>query len=352
MMRRSTDAGTTKALQPVAAFTLAAAALLAGGAERPAAAGKNAGETNRPVTTLFAIGPNMGLVGFDNAQTLSGSKVAVTTELSRSSKLVSQPRGAALDHNGALYLVSGANRGSIAVFDNPLAANGGRRPDRSVFGPQSQIARSATGIAIDRDNGLLYVADSTSDLLVFDISSPEAFDGDVAPVRTFDVDHLRFRPMQMCFANGSLYLVNARGGTSDIFVFDNPGSLTGKVAPDRVITHQGFDNKIGVHVDAQDRLLVGVRGLGQVLIFNDAATLDGPATPDVELSISGADVDPQPSFAMTDSQDRLYVADATGNVVFSFDRASELASGARAADRTIDSSDLIAPNRLLVYEHE
>ena len=72
---------------------------------------------------------------------------------------------------------------------------------------------------------------------------------------------------------------------------------------------------------------------------------------DVALSIADTKVKAQPSHATIDSHDRLFVADANGNVTFSFDRASELASGKHRPDRTIGSRELIAPNRLLVVEH-
>ena len=66
-----------------------------------------------------------------------------------------------------------------------------------------------------------------------------------------------------------------------------------------MITYSGFDNTIGVDVDAKDRLLVGVRDLGQVLIFNHASTLDGVVEPSVTLAISGTKRAPKPSFATT-----------------------------------------------------
>jgi hypothetical protein len=302
-------------------------------------------------STLFVMGQNMGLVGFDRASTLNGSRVVVTTDLVLNGKTVSQPKDVALDQHGALYLVSGANRGSIAVYRNPLTANGSRRPDRMVYGDQTRLARTATSIAIDGKNGLLYVANTATEVLVFDISSPEAFTGNVAPARVFIVDMAQFRTKQLHFAQDALYIVDARGGTSDIVVFDDPGALRGKVTPTRMISHPTFDNKISVNVDARNRLLVGVRKRGQVLIFNNASALDGTATPDVALSISGTNVAPKPSFATTDSEDRLYVADASGNVVFSFDNVSELATGEHYPNRTIDSSSLIAPSRLLLYEY-
>lgn len=314
------------------------------------AAAETTNESNGQQTTLFVIGPNMGLVGFDSAESLSGPGVTATTDLMLSKETVKQPRDGAVDHNGTLYLISGTHGGSVAMYDNPLTASGNRPPDRVVAGKKTLISRSPTGIAIDSASNLLYVANVMNDVQVFDISDPSAFAGEVAPIRAFKVDMAQIKPQQLCFANGALYMVDARGGSSDILVFDDPGSLSGKIKPSRVISCTGFDNKIGINVDAQDRMLVGVRKPGRVLIFNDAKTLDGASTPDVTLTIEGPKVDPKPSFVTTDSQDRLYVADASGNAVFAFDKATELESGTRSPDRTIDCRDLTAPNRLVLVE--
>ncbi|MDX2197896.1 MAG: hypothetical protein SF069_02875 [Phycisphaerae bacterium] len=338
------------------------AAMLAGGCVTPVegAGDPGPGQSGDPIgeqpgdsdlkTILFVLGPNTGFVGFDNAQSLSGANLPASTELMSSNNTVIQPRDAALDSRGALYLISGAKGGSIAIYDNPLTATGNRAPDRVVSGDATLIANNPSGIAIDRDNELLYLSNPVGDLLVFNIATPQLFNGDIAPVRTFRVNQPLFNAEQIRFANGSLYVVDARGGTSDILAFDNPSALQGDVTPDRVISNAGFDNTIGIDIDAQDRLWVGVRDLGQVLLFNAAKSLDGAATPDVALSISDVDVAPKPSFATTDSEDRLYIADSNGNVVFVFDLASQLVSGAHAASRTIDSMELIAPNRLLVVE--
>jgi DNA-binding beta-propeller fold protein YncE len=299
---------------------------------------------------LFVLGPNTGFVGFDGAHHLHGVNLGVTTELMAGPNTVIQPRDAALDSRGALYIISGAKSGSVAIYENPLSANGGRLPDRMVFGDATQIANNPSGIAIDLENETLYVASITGDLLAFSIGVPEAFNGAVAPARTFRVNMPLFKAEQLRFANGSLYVVDARGGTSDIMAFDNPSSLVGDVLPDRVISHAGFDNTIGIDVDAFDRLWVGVRDLGQVLMFEGAGSLDGAVEPDLALSIADATIPPKPSFATTDSEDRLYVADSNGNVIFVFDVASELLSGARRPARTIDSAELVAPNRLLVFE--
>ncbi|MEZ6063462.1 MAG: hypothetical protein R3C19_24200 [Planctomycetaceae bacterium] len=57
-----------------------------------------------------------------------------------------------------------------------------------------------------------------------------------------------------------------------------------------------------------------------------------------------------PSFAATDSQDRLYVADSGGNQVICLNAITELHSGAQFPERIIGSPELIAPNRLLLFE--
>ena len=301
-------------------------------------------------STMLVIGPNMGLVGFDKADMLNGKRISVTTELKPNTRTVSRPRDAALDAHGALYLVSGANRGSIAVFEDPLASNGTRKPDRMVFGGRTLISRSPTGLALDRHNGLLYVSNTSKTILVFDISVPSSFEGNVAPLRSFDIDQPMFRPKQIRFANGSLYVVATRGGTADIAVFDQPAELSGRVAPHRVISSPKFDNRIGLSVDDKDRMLVAAPKTGKVLLFEHASTLDAIAVPSAEFTIGRTATKSMPSFAMFDSADRLYVADASGNCIHVFDPSEGPATGERTADRTIGSPDLIAPNRLLVFE--
>ena len=153
-------------------------------------------------TTLFVLGPNTGLVGFDAADGLNGLNLPATTELMAGNSTVIQPRDAALDRRGALYVISGANGGSIAIYENPLSATGTRPPDRAVFGAATLLSKNPTGIAIDRDNDLLFVSNAVTDMLVFDIRSPESFDGNIAPLRTFRIDLPLFSPEQIRFANG------------------------------------------------------------------------------------------------------------------------------------------------------
>lgn len=307
---------------------------------------------NPPVdtTTLFVLGQNTGFIGFHGAENLNGVDLPAPIELFSSQTTVVKPRDAVLDSRGALYVINGAKDGSIAIYDNPNTATGNRPPDRIVFGDTTQLAKNPTGLAIDRENDLLYVSNGMDDFLVFEIAPSELFDGDVAPLRTFFIDLPLLRIEQIRFANGSLYAVDPRGGTSDILAFDDPEALQGAVMPDRVISNVGFDNTIGIDVDAADRMWIGIRDLGEVWMFHDARMLDGAAAPDVALSVADMPISPMPSFATTDSEDRLYIADSNGNVIFVFDEASELVGGATPPDRVIDSVELIAPNRLVAFE--
>ncbi len=319
-------------------------------------AGDQDGQSGDPVpaepgfsSALFVMAGNTGFVSFDDVQVKGGTSVAVTTELT--SEDVKAPRDAVLDKYGNLYILNAAHDGSVAIYDNPLTAGGNRPPDRIVSGAATGISRSPTGIAIDHDNDLLYVSNLLEGVVVFDISVPGGFDGNVAPVRTFEVDLPLFRPEQIRLADGSLYVADTRGGTTDIVVFDDPGSLVQEVVPDRFIECEAFDNRIGFDIDPFGRMLVGSRDPGLVLIFNNAADLDGPVTADVELTIAGTSFDPMPSFVLADSQDRLYVSDANNNMVFAYDLSTELTSGNLLPDRVIDSDELIVPARMLLFEY-
>lgn len=302
------------------------------------------------LTTLFVLGPNTGFVGFNGAENLDGVDLPAPIELFNSQNTVMKPRDAVIDNRGALYVINNAKGGSIAVYDDPMTATGNRAPDRLVFGGTTQLSTSPTGLAIDHENELLYVTNGMDELLVFEIAPPELFDGDIAPIRTFHVDLPLMSFNQVRFADGSLYLVDVRGGTSDIMAFDDPEALQGAVTPDRVISNVEFDNTIGIDIDDLGRMWVGVRDTGEVLMYNDATALDGAPLPDIALSIIDVAIDPKPAFATTDSEDRLYIADSNGNAILVFDEASELVGGPTAPDRVIDSTELIAPNRLVVFE--
>ena len=319
-------------------------------ADLPSGGGGASDDKNDLLSTLFVIGPNMSLIGFDRAASLNNLALAPTTDLALSHSTVIAPRDAAIDANGALHIISGAAGGSIAIYNNPLTATGSRLPDRRVLGPATKLANNPTGIAIDRAASLLYVSNLPNEIAVFDISQPAVFTGDVAPLRTFSVNLPGFAPEQIRFAGGSLYVVDVRGGAADIHVFDAPSLLQGPVTPDRTITHAGFDDRIGIEIEPKGRLLVAARDIGTVLIFASAAALDGAVTPDVEISISGAPIASKPSFATIDREDRLYIADANGNTVFAFDLASSLISGGHFAERTIKSTEFVVPNRLVLYE--
>ncbi|MEZ6063461.1 MAG: hypothetical protein R3C19_24195 [Planctomycetaceae bacterium] len=212
--------------------------------------------------SLFAIGPNMGLVGFDSAETLNGARITPTTELMHGARTVSRPRDAAIDRHGALYLISGANGGSVAVYENPLTANGSRKPDRMVFGRNTQISKSPTGIAIDRENERLYLSNAVTGILVFDISSSQAFSGDVTPLRVFRVD-------QPCAVRSRSGLQPELATLSTLAEIHRTSrcsthrAIPGDATPNRTINHMDFDNRIGIDVDSAGRLLVAARTSGQ-----------------------------------------------------------------------------------------
>jgi hypothetical protein len=302
---------------------------------------------------LFVLHPNVGFLGYENPATLGSSHAAVTTTLAMSPETVLAPRDVALDACGALYFASGARGGAIAVYDDPRLATGSRRPDRRVSGKATRVA-SPIGLAIDQEKHLLYVLLRRSavqpTVVVFDISTPHDFNGEVAPLRTFQVAVTNLNAQQVRCAHGSLYMVNMRGDTAEILAFDRPETLHGSVVADRVLTSAALQGEIHIEVDAKDRLLVSVPGAGQVQIYAGASQLAGPVAPSVTFTIAGTTAKPQPTCAITDAQDRLYLVDAFRSVIYAFDHTSTLSSGQHSPDREIDTKGAMVPKLLLLLE--
>ncbi len=299
-------------------------------------------------TMLYVI--SSGLQGYRDAGTLRGPTITATTDLD--SDPAGDPVDAAFDARGALYVISSLNTGTIAVYDNPLTATGNRTPDRMVSGDLTGLF-IPTGLAIDVENDLLYVSNgfsnSVSHVVVFDLGTPDAFDGNVEPISTFDVDmdSVLFAD-QVQFANGSLYVVDA----PEILVFDSPADLKGPAIPDRVITNAAFDDNIQIHLADADRMIVAsgdTGGTDQVFILERASTLDGAVEPDVVLTVARTTGTADTIFAAIDSQDRLFIADGWNGVIYTFDNASTLTSGEYFADRDFDLGTYL-PDRLLLSE--
>ncbi|MBL0311938.1 MAG: hypothetical protein IPP78_04315 [Holophagaceae bacterium] len=158
----------------------------------------------------------------------------------------------------------------------------------------------------------------TDDLLnVPGVATPRLIQGANTQISNMHVDHLavdRTRKM--------IYVVNTN--PAKILVWHNADTVSGNVAPNRVITLQGVTSFEGVTLDsAHDRLYVaGYAGSAVVCAINSASTLNGNVTPTALLDAPGV------WLCLDPVNDRLYTTEGAADKVYRFDNASTLATGA------------------------
>ena len=297
--------------------------------------------------TLYSVAAGANLTAYWNADTRASTNSPPDQELLESDLTIDGAREFAFDARGALYL-SGGYDDSIAVYENPMSADGNRPPDRRVTGLESHVD-TPFGIAIDQNHDELYLVDGDNEIHVYDISPEAGFDGDAPPLREFTIDLFPFTPNWVAFHNGSLYVADARI-EFEVYIFDDPSSLQGVVSPDRTFAYHGIELDVGFHVDASDRMIIANRKADTILMWYDASNLDGSAPPDLEFSIDGAIGEQSLEHAVTDSKGRLYVLDnGDEEVVHVFDDVDLLTNGPQTPARAFNVQTS-GSGRLLVRE--
>ena len=317
-------------------FVLSACDTGAGGLGNP---GGGPGPIN--AARLWVVSPNTDLVSFVNPGGLFGANVPPNTELELSiSNQVVSPKDVAVSQSGVLIIANGIG---LSIYENASTASGSRQPDRVVAGPNSEI-NSPIAVAIARPNDVLFVSENVAQnaIYVFDNVSQPNFDGDPLPDRIISTDDTSFDPSQLAFHAGDLYVVSR----DEIFVYANASALeTIAAVPDRVISGPLLDDPI-ISIDSLGRLVVANQN-DTILIWNNAAGLDGSPAPDLMLTINGAG---RLESAVIDSDDRLYAAERNDAAIYSLDNISVLGSGSVNADRVIESNTLLTPDRLFLFE--
>lgn len=264
---------------------------------------------------LFATGGFSNVAAF-NVSAIDGN-VPPAAELVGPLTQLASPRDLVIDNNGALLVCESRK---ILVFSNAAdlsGITGNTLPTRIIEGDATNIT-GAQSMAMDRSSDLLFVSQElTDDILVFADVSTADFDGNVAPVR-----HIMSEAMTMdgplgidLGANGDLYVAN--NVARNVIVFADAASLDGRVTPTRTITITPFNSTTGINdvvVDDDDHLFVAT-SIGVVYIFDNASTLDGEVSPDRILT-----VDPAGSLTsiVVDSLGNGYLS-VNGNHVYTYE---------------------------------
>ncbi|HYG53297.1 MAG TPA: T9SS type A sorting domain-containing protein [Flavobacteriales bacterium] len=132
--------------------------------------------------------------------------------------------------------------GAIAIFDNMSTLDGGTTPTRYIFGPSTQL-KQPHGCWLDESRDMLYVSNTFGE---------------------------------------------------NILVFNNASTISGDVAPDRVIAHDSLGCPVYIFIDSLvDRMFVcAMPAMGgpptslesQVAIYNNASTQTGSVEPLIRIT--------------------------------------------------------------------
>ncbi len=243
---------------------------------------------------LLVSRQNGGIVGYDSALTATEDTPAdIVTEGDNSG--LESPISFAYDAtNDRLYVGDANADGGILVFDavSSFTLDGDRAPDRT-FGPPDRIPFNTEAItismtidAMDLDSdGNLFVSDTSglngnqSRILVF--VDPGTADGAAVPAQEFTSTAWDNIEDLVVDANGALYVV-ASG--DEVWMFAAPTTLEGDVLPDTTLVVQGDRVDIeGIVVGSDGTGYLADRGNHAIYSYDNLGTLSGTLVPDRTL---------------------------------------------------------------------
>lgn len=291
---------------------------------------------------LYVSGNSGGtLLVYNDANTVSGSTDAnriVTGGLTT----LSASRGIAVDMpRNQIYIANFAGN-SILVFNKARTVTGGNAPSRTITGG---TLSGPTALFIDVVNDRLYVANTGGNsVLVYDNAS--VLNGAVTPDRTLTGVAATLSAPTGIYVDTTRNLLYVSNGNNRILVFNNAATTAGNTAPVRTIA--GLSSPDGIFVDVMaDRIYVANFGANSILVFNNASTANGSPSPDRTLSGGGTLLN-QPRDVFVDTgTDRLYVTNAGDNSILVFNNASTVNNPA-TPDRSLSLSVSTGPWGLFV----
>ncbi len=159
------------------------------------------------------------------------------------------------------------------------------------------------GLYVDETNDRMYVATLFTNPNNVLTTNPDTAKGSIAifdnistlnggqtPARHIYGNLTQLRQPHGCWldeANDRLYVANSFG--CNILVFNNASTINGNTAPDRVISHPTLSTPVYIFIDnTADRMFVACSGVGcggppKVCIFNNASTINGVVNPNVRI---------------------------------------------------------------------
>lgn len=258
--------------------------------------------------------------------------------LSISSVLVACPSSdsnniPAVDNRTLTLFISGESSNRVYVFNNASAADGAVVPDQVIAGAATNIS-GPCDIGYDSSKEIIYAGNAFAAIVAIDNSTSPT--GDVASDRviagaaTFLAN---LCGVEVDAGNDRLFV----GGSQGISIFDNGSTVNGNIAPDRRVT--GANTTLSGNLEvrlfldtANDRMYAADPSTSQILVFNNASTMDGNIAPDRAISGANTTFVYNWGISVDVGRDILYSGDSASEAINIFDNAS-----------TVDGN--IAPNR-------
>jgi DNA-binding beta-propeller fold protein YncE len=214
--------------------------------------------------------------------------------------------------------ISGNGSDALLVYDAANSVTGNTAASRTVVGTSTTL-NAPRGIAVDMARNQVYIA-NTGDNSILVFSSASTMTGDIAPFHSISNIGDPISPIGLFIdpINDRLYVTSG----NSVLVYDNVSGLNGtNIMPNRTLTGGSTElsTPTGIFVDTTRDLLYVANGDSQILVFNNASTVNGSSTGPIRtISIASSSA----GVFVDVMADRLYVVNTGANSIHVFDNAS------------------------------
>jgi hypothetical protein len=244
---------------------------------------------------------------------------------------------------GKLYVSNAANN-SIVRFDNALTVTGNVSPGATISGASTQLA-APQYMLIDVANNRLFVANQgASSVVVFENANTKM--GNVTPDRTISGPAtLLVSPVDLTVDSGRNLLYVADG--SNIFAFSGASTINGNTPPVRTIG-VGFVASAIFFDQANDRLFVADETGNTVRVYDGLSLLNGAVAANRIIS-GAATLLNKPAGLQVDTAGRLIVSNfGTPGITIYSNAATASGNVVPVATITGSSTGLGAPTQMIL----
>jgi 6-phosphogluconolactonase (cycloisomerase 2 family) len=302
----------------------------------------NATATISSQGVAYVLGTNSRVDIFENVRTRNGD-IAPSRSLVGAATQLQYNIGAAIDVVRDRLYVGNFGGQSVTSYAGIDTVTGDVAPTAKLT--SSPAFTSIENVDLDPQRNLLYVSGQAADILVFDATQP--LDGTLTPLRAFKESTITFNADRRTFldvANDRLYQTQASGGK--VFVFENASTANGTITNTRVITgtQTTLASPWGITLDdKRDLLYVSDYSTNNIKVFAMGNTVTGDVAPVRIITLTGAGMYPE-DISIDPETDTLAVQmEGTGRGIYFLDAASTL-DGMQTPTRSIAGAATMVTN--------